>query len=247
MQEPVSAEIAEPPLDCADDAPKNLYPVVPEYLRKVYWWAYLHPTGVRIFERQWLVNLILWGNFVRLRNSALDEMGTVIDGRTLQVACVYGDFTEKLAMRLAPGANLDVVDVTPIQLQNLNQKIGSRRGISLDCQNAGALAYEDSAFDQVVVFFLLHELPVEVRKKAISEALRVVRPGGKVVFVDYHRPRRWHPHRYLMPMILRTLEPFAMDLWKHEISYWLPQGITPSKIEKTLYFGGLYQKLVITR
>ena len=129
MQEPVSAEIAEPPLDCADDAPKNLYPVVPEYLRKVYWWAYLHPTGVRIFERQWLVNLILWGNFVRLRNSALDEMGTVIDGRTLQVACVYGDFTEKLAMRLAPGANLDVVDVTPIQLQNLNQKIGSRRGI----------------------------------------------------------------------------------------------------------------------
>ena len=33
---------------------------IPEYLQETYWWAYLHPTAVNLFERQWLVNLILW-------------------------------------------------------------------------------------------------------------------------------------------------------------------------------------------
>ena len=31
-------------------------------------------------------------------------MGDVIDGKVLQVACVYGDFTEKLVDRLGQGA-----------------------------------------------------------------------------------------------------------------------------------------------
>ena len=50
-------------------------PSVPSYLSDTYWWAYVHPRAVRLFERQWLVNLILWGNFARLRDAALDALG----------------------------------------------------------------------------------------------------------------------------------------------------------------------------
>ena len=246
VQEPVSAEITESASD-RPDVEISAYPALPEYLKKVYWWAYLHPRGVRIVEHQWLVNLILWGNFSSLRDSALDDLGTTIRGRTLQMACVYGDFTPQLADRLAPGARLDVVDVAPIQLRNLRSKIGDRAEVSLSCQNAGSLHFADASFDQVVVFFLLHELPSDVREKALREALRVVRPGGKVVFVDYHRPRQLHPHRYFMPLVLRTLEPFAMDLWRHEISHWIAPDAPIGDMEKTLYFGGLYQKLVISK
>lgn len=32
---------------------------IPGYLLRTYWWAYVHPLAVRVFERQWLVNLIL--------------------------------------------------------------------------------------------------------------------------------------------------------------------------------------------
>jgi hypothetical protein len=35
---------------------------VPDYLSRHYWWAYVHPQAVRLFERDWLVNLILWGS-----------------------------------------------------------------------------------------------------------------------------------------------------------------------------------------
>ena len=47
----------------------------PRYLSDTYWWAYVHPAAVKVFERQWLVNAILWGNFARLRDLALNQLG----------------------------------------------------------------------------------------------------------------------------------------------------------------------------
>src|SRR3954465_6829547 len=97
---------------------------IPAYLQDTYWWAYVHPNAVKLFERQWLVNLILWGNFARLRDAALASLGDKPEGRTLQVACVYGNFTAKLSGRVAGAqGTLDVVDVLPIQLANLRRKL----------------------------------------------------------------------------------------------------------------------------
>jgi len=85
---------------------------VPHYLTANYWWAYVHPRAIWLFERQWLVNLILWGNYKRLRDAAMSELGDVLPGATLQVACVYGDLTGKLSSRVAAGGGrLDIVDV----------------------------------------------------------------------------------------------------------------------------------------
>ena len=220
---------------------------VPEYLEKTYWWAYVHPNAVRVFERQWLVNLILWGNFAKLRDAALQELGAVVNGKVLQVACVYGNFTEYLVKRLGPQGHLDVIDVAPVQIQNLHAKLKDARQVTVQRQDSNNLQFEDASRDAVVVFFLLHEQPADVRQKTIAEALRVTKPGGKIIFVDYHRPVAINPFRYIMVPILTTLEPFAMDIWRNEITDWLPAGVTPAGVEKQTYFGGLYQKVVITR
>jgi ubiquinone/menaquinone biosynthesis C-methylase UbiE len=220
---------------------------IPEYLEKTYWWAYVHPNAVRVFERQWLVNLILWGNFARLRDAALQELGEAVNGKILQVACVYGNFTEHVVKRLGPQAQLDVIDVAPVQIQNLHAKLKDARQVTVQRQDSTDLQFEDASRDAVVVFFLLHEQPVEARHKTIAEALRVTKPGGKLIFVDYHRPVALSPFRYIMVPILTTLEPFAMDMWRGEIASWLPSGTPVAKIEKQTYFGGLYQKVVITR
>jgi ubiquinone/menaquinone biosynthesis C-methylase UbiE len=219
---------------------------IPDYLKETYWWAYVHPNAVYLFERQWLVNLILFGNFARLRDAALDELGEEVPGKTLQVACVYGNFTELLERRIVPGGSLDVIDILPIQLRNLSRKLPAGSPVILRQRNSADLGFDDAAYDQTVVFFLLHEMPEAVRRQTLSEALRVTRPGGKVVIVDYHLPRRLHPLRYLFRHILDWLEPFALDLWRHEIAEWLPENISPAQIAKTTYYGGLYQKLVIT-
>ena len=223
---------------------------VPQYLEQTYWWAYLHPKGVRFFERQWLVNLILWGNFSRLRDAALAEMGSTIGGRNLQVACVYGDFTSCVVDRLAKDARLDVIDVAPVQLENLSRKLKDSTNVHLHHQDATDMAFQDGVFDHVIVFFLLHEQPDDVREKTVHEAMRVVKPGGKVIFVDYHRPSLFSPFRYVMIPILRILEPFALDLWKQEIISWVPatyfaHGTTGHECHKETFFGGLYQKVVL--
>ena len=220
---------------------------VPDYLEKTYWWAYVHPNAVRVFERQWLVNLILWGNFAKLRDAALQELGAIVNGKVLQVACVYGNFTEYLVKRLGPQGHLDVIDVAPVQIQNLHAKLKDARQVTVQRQDSNNLQFEDASRDAVVLFFLLHEQPADVRKKSIAEALRVTKPGGKIIFVDYHRPVEINPFRYIMVPILTMLEPFAMDIWRNQITDWLPAGVKPAGVEKKTYFGGLYQKVVITR
>ena len=247
LHDATAAGDATPELMAADgDSERPLADAIPAYLQQAYWWAYVHPRAVRFFERQWLVNLILWGNFDRLRNAALDALGGKIDGRTLQIACVYGNFTATLVDRLAPGASLDVVDVLPIQLQNLRAKLPASAHVTLHRRDSMALGFPDGTYDQAVLFFLLHEQPANVRTRTLREALRVVRPGGKLVVVDYHRPGWGHPLRYLFEPVLRALEPYAMDLWNHEITEWLPEGFPGDHIHKRNYYGGLYQELIIT-
>jgi len=220
---------------------------IPKYLEETYWWAYVHPTAVQIFERQWLVNLILWGNFSRLRDAALDEIGASIKGENLQVACVYGDFSQQIAARLTPESKLHIVDIAPVQLENVSKKVNGYSNVHVHHQDSNSLGFEDGQFDNVIVFFLLHEQPEAVRSKTVEEAMRVVKPGGKVVFVDYHRPHWANPFRYIMVPILHFLEPFALDVWRKEIIAWVPAGLRPKHFKKETMFGGLYQKVVMTR
>jgi ubiquinone/menaquinone biosynthesis C-methylase UbiE len=220
---------------------------IPRYLEQVYWWAYVHPNAVRFFEREWLVNLILFGNYGRLRDAALDDLGETVHGKTLQVACAYGNITPRLHSRLAPDASLDVVDILPIQLLNLGKKLPADDRVVLLQGDSSSLACPDASYDQVLLFFLLHEQPEPVRRATLAEAMRVVRPGGKIVIVDYHRPVPWHPLRLLMTGVFRKLEPYAMDLWNNEVSAFMPEHVRPASIEKQTYYGGLYQKLVLIR
>lgn len=227
-------------------APARALPI-PKYLEQVYWWAYVHPNAVHVFEREWLVNLILFGNYGRLRDAALDELGVTVSGQTLQLACVYGNLTPRLAQRLAPGASLDVVDILPVQLKNLAAKLPADDRIVLLQGDSSSLACPDASYDQVLLFFLLHEQPEAVRRATLAEAMRVVRPGGRIVIVDYHLPVRWHPLRLLMTGVFRKLEPYAMDLWENEVQAFLPAHQAPASITKQTYYGGLYQKLVLVR
>ncbi|MDX1555417.1 MAG: rhodoquinone biosynthesis methyltransferase RquA [Xanthomonadales bacterium] len=219
---------------------------IPAYLRETYWWAYLHPRGVRVFERDWLVNLILWGTIHRLTRAVLDEIGTAPGLSVLQMACVYGRFSERLAGQLAAsGGRLEMLDIAPIQLANARRKLKGRRNVRYHRMDASRLSLPSESYDATVLFFLLHEQPDAVRRRTLEQAIRVTRPGGKVIVVDYHGPSRFNPMRYLMHPVLNWLEPYALDLWRHPLKAFLPRGSEPSDTATRLYFGSLYQKTVL--
>ena len=223
-------------------------PASPAYLLKHYWWAYVHPNALKVFDHQWMVEVILWGNYGRLRDVALNALGDALPGRTLQVAAAYGDFTPLLVDRVAKGGGtLDVIDVLPIQLANVRAKLDVGAPVETSLMDSSALDFKDGAFDRAVIFFLMHEQPEDVRRKTLAEAFRVVRPGGRIVIVDYARPQWWNPYRYLFRPVLALLEPFALDMWRQEVAAFLPKDDAGRSRKRRSFFGGLYQLVTIER
>ncbi len=54
---------------------------------------------------------------------------------------------------------------------------------------ADSLPHPDASFDAVFCTLVLHHLPKDVRETAIREMRRVLRPGGRLVLVDWQKPR----------------------------------------------------------
>jgi SAM-dependent methyltransferase len=224
-------------------SPETSPDLLPAYLRDVYDWAYLSPRSATFFDRQLVVQAILWGNAQRLID---DVLANVIPGdRVFQPAAVYGTFSRQVALRIGSRGRLDVRDIAPLQVSLTRQKVADLPQVSVELGNAADP--EEGEYDAVTCFFLLHEVPDEVKLQVVPAMLRLVRPGGKAIFVDYHRPRRWHPLKPLMKRIFLWLEPFALSMWSQEIEGLAGSAGAAFCWSKTTQFGALYQTVIAQR
>jgi ubiquinone/menaquinone biosynthesis C-methylase UbiE len=53
---------------------------------------------------------------------------------------------------------------------------------------AEQLQYEDSSFDAVVSSMFFHHIPLDLKKRSLAEARRVLKTGGKLIIADMHTP-----------------------------------------------------------
>ena len=96
-------------------------------------------------------------------------------------------------------------------------------------------------------YFLLHGLPEGYKRAVVDALLGSVVAGGKVVFVDDHKPHWAHPLKGITSLVFDTLEPYAKDLWRNEIiDFASDAGRDAGRFiwRKETYFGGLFQKVV---
>lgn len=215
---------------------------IPDYLWEHYYWAYLNPRNVRLLDRELVVKVILWGQHRRLRSAAFAEIEP--GQHVLQPACVYGDFSAALADHLGPDGNLEITDVAPIQLATTRRKL--KHVSQATIRRADASRPDDQTYDAVCCYFLLHELPDEYKRKVVNSLLERVEPGGKVIFVDYHKPHWAHPLKPITSFVFDTLEPFAKSLWHNPIRGFAVDP-EPFSWSKQTFFAGLFQKVVAER
>jgi SAM-dependent methyltransferase len=90
------------------------------------------------------------------------------------------------------------IDVNP------NAARAYRRFGSALAADASALPFENACFDGVVSCGLLHHLPDDKARLALSEMLRVARPGGTVAVLD--GLRCWAPKRRPIAAVTRMLD-----------------------------------------
>ena len=96
--------------------------------------------------------------------------------KALEIGCGTGLFTEKL---LRSGTDLVAVDLS----DDLLEKARARKLLHCTVERADAheLPYADASFDAVCGSSILHHLEME---KALREAYRVLKPGGKIAFAE---------------------------------------------------------------
>lgn len=214
---------------------------LPEYLEKTYWWAYLRPASIWFFDRTWMVSAILWGQYRKLVRTALDEMEP--GDHVLQMACVYGDLSQQIAQKVGPDGRFDIVDVAPIQVENARRHLARFPWAGVRVADATTPGNGLEKYDVVLCYFLLHELPDAQKRQVVDAALARLRPDGRAVFIDYHRPAFWHPLSPVQALVFALLEPFAARLWHRPVNEFSSR---PGRFlwRKEIWFGGFFQKLV---
>jgi ubiquinone/menaquinone biosynthesis C-methylase UbiE len=215
---------------------------IPDYLQQTYHWSYLNPRNVLWLDQEWIVKLILWGQHNKLRKAALSE---IISGDSvLQAAAVYGDFSKALSQHISSKGNLKVIDVAKVQVDLTKQKL--KNFLQTKVELADASTFRDSSYEVIWCYFLLHEIPDDIKTKVLDNLLGQIKPNGKLVIVDYHKPHILHPVRPITSLVFKFLEPFARSLWKKPL---LDFASEPDSYQwqQQKYFGGLFQKIVISK
>lgn len=216
---------------------------VPLYLKEVYGDFYNKPKLCSWFDKGWMQTLLTCGNSKKLTNALLKEIYSA--SKVLQLGCTFGHQMEETATKIGIYGIYDILDISQIQLKRCKEKfsIGFPQ-VRYVQQNANTPLKKN--YDFVILYMLLHEVPHRQKAKILQAALDSLKEGGKVVIIDYHKPKIWHPLRWPVKLFNRLYQPFAEILWDREVDTFVKDK---SKYiwKKTLYFGGFYQKMVIQK
>ncbi len=145
----------------------------------------------RVAARYDLLNsLMSAGLHHRWRERAADQAGLAPGDSALDVCCGTGDLTLELAKRIAPGGHVIGCDFSEPMLDLAREKAGGRgsEGVRFEWADALSLPYDAGRFDAVTVGFGVRNFAD--RDRGLREMARVLRPGGRLVVLEFTRPRR---------------------------------------------------------
>lgn len=138
----------------------------------------------------WLVRVIMLGRERKLRQWMLDlaelEPGNVV----IDIGCGTGTLLLAAADRVGSLGALHGVEPSAEMAAHARHKAEARKvPLAVVEGSAKSLPYPPASFDAAFCTLVLHHLPRSMRDVAIRETRRVLRPGGRAVFIDWQRPK----------------------------------------------------------
>jgi ubiquinone/menaquinone biosynthesis C-methylase UbiE len=151
-------------------------------------------------------DLVVW-LFMRGRERAFRErlldLARLRSGESvLDVGCGTGTLAIAARKRVGSAASVSGIDASPGMIARAQRK--ARRAnadVAFETAVVEALPFGDARFDVVLSTLMLHHLPRQARAACAREIHRVLKPGGRVLAVDFGGPQKGsglvaHLHRH---------------------------------------------------
>lgn len=169
------------------------------------------PRGIVLHSAHFydvLVRVLTLGRETALRGKMID-LARLKPGETvLDVGCGTGTLAIAAKGRVGSTGKVYGIDASPEMIVRAGKKAGKARA-EIEFRNASieALPFPDAQFDVALSTLMLHHLPRQVRENGLREIRRVLKPGRRVLIVDFgqsERPkgligRLHHGHGHVTP------------------------------------------------
>lgn len=206
---------------------------------------------IKLVDFQPIISAILLFQYHRLVATIVSGLrgSDLRDKKVLVTSCAFGNVIPKVveASIQAGAERVLIADVILSELVHARSKLGRYSGkVDFIEDNATAMKQKDGVVDANVMFFLLHELPHQLKVQALCEAGRMLAPGGKLFLAEFHRPELW-VLRALSWTYFKVFEPLGLALWDTHDPLGCLENMGGWTCERTTYFFGNFQIITATK
>jgi ubiquinone/menaquinone biosynthesis C-methylase UbiE len=207
---------------------------------------------IKMVDFQPIISAILLFQYHRLVSKIVAGLRTqdLARKKVLITSCAFGNVIPRTVdAALGSGADKVVIaDIIRNELVHARSKLDSRYGSAIDYveEDATSMKLEEGFADANILFFLLHELPHELKVKALAEAGRMLAKGGKLYLGEFHKPA---------PLVLKCLswsyfkvfEPLGLALWDSHDPVMILREMGGWKVERQTFFFDNFQIITATK
>ncbi|TGD80609.1 bifunctional demethylmenaquinone methyltransferase/2-methoxy-6-polyprenyl-1,4-benzoquinol methylase UbiE [Hymenobacter wooponensis] len=167
------------------------------------------------------------GTDIYWRRKAVSELKQLRPARILDIATGTADFAIETLRAAAPDAKVTGVDISEGMLDVGRRKLeakGLSNRIKLELGDSENLPFADNEFDAVTASFGVRNF--ENLEKGLTEMRRVLRPGGKLVVLEFSKPTAF-PLKQAYNFYFRQILPvFGKLISKDNSAYtYLPESV----------------------